>query len=135
MINKTKCILVLTIILLGSYNTAKSTPTPIVKLLTAPQAQSVMAQNSLTIISSVSTVKHGETGAIIIQGTPRTQYSIKTSYKLGNKTIPVIQWRTTDQIGVTTFNWIVSNGTTPGTYNAIISGGGNTLTTTHTVAK
>ena len=133
MINKTKYILFLSICMLGNYNTAKSMP--IAKLLTVPQTQSAMAQAPLKIISSVSTVKHGGTGVIIIQGMPRTEYTIRSTYKLGTRTIPVMQLRTTDRIGVATFNWIVSIETTPGTYNASISGKGNTLNTTHTVLQ
>ena len=72
-------------------------------------------------------------GVITIQGTPNTLYNIKTSYKLANKTVSVIQWRTTDETGVATFNWIVSMETMAGTYDATISGGGNILKTNHRV--
>jgi len=130
---KTKYILILSICMLGNYNTANSIPT--MKLLTGEQTQSVMAQNPLSIRSSVSKVKRGETGLIIIQGIPNTRYSIKTSYKLANKTIPVLQLRTTDKTGEATFNWIVNMETTPGTYEALISGGGNTLKTAHIVLE
>lgn len=131
MLNKTKCILFLSICILIIYSTANSMP--IAKLLPAIQTQSVMAQTPLKIISDLSIVNHRGTGLIIIQGAPRTDYIIKSSYKLGNKTIPVMQLRTTDKTGVATFNWIVSMETTPGTYNVLISGKGNTLNTTHTV--
>ena len=130
--NKAKYILLLSLCMLVSPNVTKSIPT--LKLLTVQQTQSVMAaNNSFSIISSSSTVKRGGTGIITIQGSPKTQYSIRTSYKLGSKTIPVMQLRTTDKTGVATFNWIVSIETTPGTYDVAITGGGNTLKTNHIV--
>ena len=97
------------------------------------QKQYMISQNKLIIINAVSAVEHGGIGVITIQGTPNTLYNIKTSYKLGDKTISVIQWRTTDGTGVTTFNWIVSMRTMPGTYDATITGGGDVLRTYHKV--
>ena len=131
MANKTKFILLLSLCILLNYTTVKSIPTE--KLLAVKQAQSVRLESSLKIISSISTVKRGGTGAIIIQGIPRTRYTIRTSYQLENRTIPVTQSRTTDNTGVATFNWIVDMKTTPGTYNAVINGGSDTLNTTHIV--
>jgi hypothetical protein len=128
--NKTKYIL-LSICLIGNYSAAKSMPT--VRLLTIAHSQSVTISNSLGIIGDLSTVKRGGTGVIIIHGTPKTQYTIRTSYKLGNKVVPVMQLRTTDKTGVATFNWIVSMETIPGTYDVSISGDGNTIRTTHVV--
>lgn len=129
--NKKKYILFLGMCMLANHGTAKSIPT--VKLLTVPQTQSTTVLSSFSILSDLSAVKRGGTGVIIIHGTPRTQYSIRTSYKLGNKTIPVMQLRTTDKTGVATFNWIVSMETVPGTYDVTISGDGNILKTTHIV--
>jgi len=97
------------------------------------QKQHTKSQNNLRIINSVSAVKRGGTGIITIQGMPNTLYSIKTSYKLINKTVSVTQWRTTDETGVITFNWIVSMETMSGTYDATISGGGDVLKTNHKV--
>jgi hypothetical protein len=125
------CILFLCICVTGFLSTSNSTP--MVKPLIKPQVQAAMAQNSLSILSSLSSVKRGETGAIIIKGKPKTLYSITTSYKIASKTVSVVQWRTTDVTGVATFNWIVSYSTVPGTYNATISGGSETLYTKHIV--
>jgi hypothetical protein len=127
----TKYILVLSICMLGSYNSVQSMST--VKLFASEQTQSVMAQSSLNIKRSVSNVKRGGAGLIVIQGAPNTRYSIKTSYKLGDKTIPILQLRTTDKTGEATFNWVVNEESIPGTYEASIYGGGNTLKTTHIV--
>jgi len=106
-----------------------------VKAVNLVQEQSTIAYSNLKIINAVSTVKLGETGIITIQGAPITQYNIKTSYKIENKTIRVIQWRTTDRTGVATFNWIVDKDTTSGTYAATISGAGYEINTSHTVLK
>lgn len=92
-------------------------------------------QGHLKIINAITDVKRGGTGIITIQGEPNTLYSIKTSYKLEGKTIFVTQWRNTDRTGVTTFNWIVSMDTTVGTYNAMISGGGDSINTNHRVLQ
>lgn len=108
----------------------------IVSAMNVPQKQSIIAvQSHLKIINAISAVKRGGTGVITIQGTPNTLYNIKTSYKIENKTISVIQWRTTDGTGVATFNWIVGFDTIAGTYSATISGGGDTLNTKHIVLE
>lgn len=127
---KVACILLLSMCMVGYHSTIGAIP--LVKVSNMSQKQSIN-QSHLKIINSVSSVKREGTGVITIQGTPNTLYNIKTTYKLANKTVSVIQWRTTDGTGVTTFNWIVSDKTMAGTYDATISGGGDTLNLTHTV--
>lgn len=128
---KVACILLLGMCMIGYNHTAEATIR--VESKNMSQNQSIIAQRQLKIINAVSDVKRGETGVITIQGVPNTLYNIKTSYKSGNKTIYVVQWRTTDRTGVTTFNWIVGMETMAGTYNATISGGGDILKTNHKV--
>lgn len=128
---KVACILVLGMSILGYHNTIKTIP--MAKAVNMSQETTMIAQRGLKIINAVPNVKRGGTGVITIQGTPNTLYSIRTSYKLSNKTISVVQWRTTDATGVTTFNWIVDMKSTVGTYSATISGGGDTLSTKHSV--
>ncbi len=128
---KVACILFLGVCIMGYYGITGATP--ISETFNISQNQYTIAQNQLKIINSVSTVKLGGTGVITIQGLPNTQYTIVTSYKLANKAISVLQRRTTDGTGVTTFNWIVSKKSTVGTYDATISGGGQILKTKHTV--
>lgn len=128
---KVACIIFLGVCTMGYYGIAGTTP--VVEAFSISQKEPMISQSQLKIINSVSVVKHGETGLITIQGIPNTRYNITTSYKLNNKTISVIQWRTTDGIGVTTFNWIVAMKTLAGTYDATISGGGDILKTNHTV--
>ena len=128
---KVVCILFLGMCMMGYHSTTEIIP--VVKAVNMTQKQSIISQSHLKIINAVSAVKRGETGVITIQGRPNTLYNIKTSYKLANKTVSVIQWRTTDGTGVTTFNWIVSMESIAGTYAATISGGKEILNTNHTV--
>lgn len=130
---KVICVLFLGLSIIGYRGTtdAKS----IANTVSMNQEQFEIAKNKLRIINAISNVKRGGTGIITIQGTPNTEYSIETSYKLGNKSIPVIQWRKTDVTGVTTFNWIVSMESIVGTYDATISGGGDIIKTNHRVLK
>lgn len=130
---KVACILFLGVCSMGYYGITGTTP--VVEAFSMSQNQPIVSQRQLKIINSVSAVKHGETGLITIQGTPHTRYTIKTSYKLADKKVLVIQRRTTDGTGITTFNWIVDMKTISGTYDATISGGGDELKTTHTVVQ
>ena len=126
-------ILLLSICMMGYNSTTQATT--IEKELNTSQKQYIISQNNLRIINAVSEVKRGGIGVITIQGTPNTLYNIKTSYKVDNKTVYVVQWSTTDDTGVTTFNWIVSMETMSGIYDATISGGGYTIITNHKVAQ
>lgn len=127
---KISCILLLGICIVGLC-AIKSLSIP--QLISESVAVTTEAQGSLKILSSTSSLKHGGAGLITIKGKPGTRYSIHTSYRLANRTILVTQWRIADRTGVAAFNWIVSMDTTPGTYTATITGGGETLRTTHTV--
>lgn len=89
----------------------------------------------LKMTSSNTNLKIGDLGFIRIQGKPKTKYNIRTFYQRGNSTVNVIQMRVTDDHGQTTFNWVVENGTIPQTNTAIITGGGESITTTHTVIQ
>jgi hypothetical protein len=128
---KIACILFLGMYIIGYQNNAKTML--IVKAVEMSPKSAMISQRGLKVINAISDVKRGETGVITIQGTPNTLYNIKTSYKIEDKRIFVVQWRTTDGTGVTTFNWIVGMKTMAGTYDATISGGGDTLNTKHTV--
>ena len=90
-------------------------------------------QRDLKILKSVTNVKHGEIGYITIEGEPGVKYTLTTTYKIGNKSIPVIQWRKVGESGQVTFLWSVSKESAIGTYPLTISGGGEALTTTHAV--
>lgn len=97
------------------------------------QLQTNITSGEIKIIRSNTTLKHGEMGFITIQGQPGVKYEIRTIYKVGNREIPVTQWRTADASGQATFNWVVSDQTAPGNHSAIISGNGMTLRVSHTV--
>jgi hypothetical protein len=130
---KVACIIVLGVCIFGYYGITGTTP--VAEAFNISQKQLLTSKSQLKIINAVSVVKRGETGVITIQGRPNTRYNITTSYKLANKTIHVRQWRITDGIGVTTFNWIVNMKTITGTYDATISGGGDILKTNHSVVE
>jgi hypothetical protein len=130
---KIACVLFLGLSIIGYRGTTEAKP--IAQAVSTAKNQFEITKNNLKIINAITTVKRGGTGIITIQGAPNTAYSIETSYKLLNKTIPVIQWRKTDVTGVATFNWIVSMETIVGTYDATINGGGNIIKTNHRVIK
>jgi alpha-D-ribose 1-methylphosphonate 5-triphosphate synthase subunit PhnG len=96
---------------------------------------SAKAQTQLKVIEAKVLLKHGDTGIITIQGKANTNYTIKTSYVLGDREISVAQMRASDERGMATFNWVVDERTAPGTRTAVISGGGETIELTHTVTQ
>lgn len=124
------CILFSCILLSGF---SKIDITPRFLKSSAVQTQSQAAAENLRIISSNANIRHGDFGFITIQGRPETEYKIATSYRRGNRVISVTQWRVTGQNGQATFNWVVDAETVPGTYSAVITGGGEQLTTYHTI--
>jgi hypothetical protein len=99
------------------------------------QTQAEVAQNNLRIINSQTTLNHGGMGYITVQGKAKTQYTLLSSFKVGNRVVDVTQWRITGDSGQATFNWIVSPETVPGTYDIFISGGGERLNLSHTVLQ
>jgi alpha-D-ribose 1-methylphosphonate 5-triphosphate synthase subunit PhnG len=89
----------------------------------------------LSVISSKTVLRRGETGTIIIKGKANTNYTIISSYVLGDREIAVTQMRSTDENGQATFNWVVDRRTAIGTHRAVISGGGERIELTHTVTE
>lgn len=127
------CSLFLSVCLTGSDVNTKTIPTTLNTSKTQFQLQKHTIIGELKIIHSITTVKRGGVGIITIQGKPGIKYNIKSSFKLGDKLNTVTQWRIADSNGQATFNWVVSTDTVPGTYSAIISGGGKIIKTEHTV--
>jgi hypothetical protein len=97
--------------------------------------QQTVAVAELRILQANTTLKPGDIGFIKIQGRPNTVYTIDTTFIQNNKTIRVKQVRRSNINGEATFNWVVDSTTLPATHRAIISGGGETLETTHTVIQ
>lgn len=124
--------LVFCLMLLQLYST-----TTIVKAAelrpSAEIATTAAAQPKISIIRSVTDVNRGDIGFITIQGRPGVKYTIRSSFKIGNRTIPVTQWRIGDSKGFVIFNWVVGGDTVPGTYPITISGDGETINLSHTV--
>lgn len=93
----------------------------------------VRAEGNLRVVDSKTTVRRGETGFITIQGKPNTQYTIETTYKVSGQVINGTQTRTSGGDGRITFRWRVSPQTESGTRSALIAGGGEHITLSHTV--
>lgn len=90
-------------------------------------------ENTLRVIDSRTTVNRGDVGYITIKGKPQTRYVIETTYKANNNIINITQTRSSGIDGNVTFKWLVSSQTQSGTRSALISGGGETITLSHTV--
>lgn len=97
------------------------------------QTQARVDQNKLRVINSQTALNRGGIGYVTIQGMPRTKYTLKSSYRVGNRLVDIIQWRITGDSGQATFNWTVSPETTPETHDIFIFGGGENLRLAHTV--
>lgn len=90
-------------------------------------------ENTLKVIDSRTTVNRGETGYITIQGKPDTKYVIETNYKANSKIINITQTHKSGSDGIVTFKWLVGPQTESGTHSALIFGGGESITLSHTV--
>jgi hypothetical protein len=97
------------------------------------QAQTMAASTALTVVSSKTTIRPGDSGYITIQGKPGIRYKLKSSFGIGTRLMYVTQLRTTDANGMATFNWVAEPSSVPGTYSISITGGGETLNLSHTV--
>lgn len=101
--------------------------------LSAIEVQAEVVLESLKVIDSNTILKRGEIGYITIQGKPRTKYTLKSSFRIGNTESYVTQWRITGNSGQATFNWVVDFETVPGTHDISISGNGERVNLSHTV--
>jgi hypothetical protein len=99
----------------------------------ATRLQTNISPGEIQIIRSNTTLNRGDIGFITIQGRPGVKYTIQSTFKIRNQTIPVTQWRRADANGQATFNWVVGLESAPGSYPTTISGDGNTIRITHTV--
>lgn len=123
--------LLLSIFLFGGSSPINLTP-GLTKVL-AIETQSHSIADELIIINSSASVRPGEFGFITIQGRPETKYRITTTFKKNKRVVFVRQCRVTGINGQATFNWFVDSETIPGTYSALISGGGKRVNIYHTV--
>lgn len=98
------------------------------------EVQAQQISTALTVVSSKTTIRPGDSGYITMQGKPRTKYMLKSTFGIGTRIMYVTQWRTTDANGMATFNWVAESSSVPGTYSISITGGGETLKLSHTVA-
>jgi len=102
---------------------------------TVSGSQTQPVSGSLRIVSANTNLRRGDLGFITIQGKPGVSYTIRTTYQLGDRRVGVSQMRVADLNGNATFNWVVENETATGTNTATISGGGESINTTHTVTQ
>ncbi|QGU96133.1 hypothetical protein GOM49_14435 [Clostridium bovifaecis] len=104
-----------------------------VNKLSTIEVRGEVVSEILKVIDSNTTLKRGEIGYIIIQGKPRTRYTLQSSFRIGSKEQYVTQWRVTGGSGQATFNWVVDFETAPGTHDISITGNGEKIHLTHTV--
>ena len=85
-----------------------------------PQAQ-------LQLISVTSPIAAGSTATITVSGAPNTSYFITVHYKSGDSTAEGLGEKISDGNGSVSWSWMVGSRTTPGTWSATISGGGQSI--------
>ena len=93
------------------------------------------AAQTLTVTDQTKKITRGKTAYVTIKGEPKTKYSIAVYYNSGKSTAKGLESKKTDKNGKLTWRWKVGTRTAPGTYDIVISGGGETLTTTFKVIK
>ncbi|WP_139904726.1 hypothetical protein [Clostridium thermarum] len=128
---KAICILIVSICIIGHYNSTTVAAEDFSSRET--QLSSTSIPKKIKLLRSNTTLKHGDIGIITIKGEPGVVYKIESSYAIGSRVIPVNQVRTGNSKGIVTFNWVVGEDTVPGTYPIKISGNGEVLELTHTV--
>ncbi|MDP4091692.1 MAG: hypothetical protein Q8930_20810 [Bacillota bacterium] len=94
---------------------------------------SASMEGGITVIRAITTLRPGDAGLITIQGRPGVKYTLSSTFRIGNRTTAVSQWRVGDSRGHATFNWFVGLDSVPGTYPITIRGDGEVLRLSHTV--
>ena len=87
----------------------------------------------ITLLNMKTPVNRGGTGNLSIQGKPSVRYSATAVYNRTGKIFTSTIEKTAGADGIVKWIWNVSKDTHPGTYNVMISGGGEILTTAYTV--
>jgi hypothetical protein len=131
MLHKLLCFVLFLLFIVGCSSNTTLISEP--KRTQISRLQTTSSSDELKIIRSSTKLKVGDMGFITIQGKPGVRYKIESSFKIGQRVIPVTQWRVTGKNGQATFNWVVSTETAPGNYSAVISGDGKALNVSHTV--
>lgn len=94
----------------------------------APETTEPPAVTTLCVISWSETVGRNETASVTIQGKPGVEYDIDVHYKSGVSTAKGLENQIADADGKVTWTWKIGNRTAAGTYEIIITGGGETVT-------
>lgn len=114
--------------------TEKPTQKPTEKPTQKPTEKATEAVQSIKTDSLTSYVSPGEYASISITGAPNTDYSITVTYNSGPSTAKGLYTKTSDNSGYVSWKWKVGTRTAAGTYPIVISGGGQTITESFTVA-
>lgn len=87
----------------------------------------------LRVISWSETIGRNETASVTIQGKPGVEYDIDVHYKSGVSTAKGLENQVADEDGYVTWTWKIGNRTAAGTFQIVITGGGETITIEFTV--
>ena len=96
------------------------------KAINKTESKEIKVNNSLNY-------SRNENATISITGLPNTQYSIAVYYNSGKSTAAGLVNKTSDANGHVSWTWKIGSKTNPGTYRAVITGGGETKTMHFTV--
>ncbi len=88
----------------------------------------------LTVLSFAEVVHRNETVSLTISGTPGVEYDIDVYYSSGESKAKGLENQIADTQGVVTWTWKIGGKTAFGTYQVVISGGGESQTVYFTVA-
>lgn len=91
------------------------------------------AATTLTILSYPEIVHRNEMATVKIQGAPNTNYSITVYYKSGPSEAAGLETKISDANGYVSWTWKVGGRTSAGTFQIVVSGGGETKSVHFTV--
>lgn len=97
------------------------------------QAPTQPAAATLTILSYPEIVHRNEMATVKIQGAPNTSYSITVYYKSGPSEAAGLETKISDANGYVSWTWKVGGRTSAGTFQIVVSGGGETRSVHFTV--
>jgi hypothetical protein len=126
-------VLIAVLLLISGCTYVKRSEMPPENQYSKLQMQIPANSEEIRIIESKVYVARGEIAKITIQAKAGTNYSISASYNYGNNKFTSEQTKKAGADGIVSFTWEVKPETIPGTYMALITGGGRFLSTTYIV--
>ena len=91
------------------------------------------SQDTLVILSWPPEVHRNHTYTVTAKGKPNTEYSIVVNYKSGPASAAGLETKYSDADGYVSWTWKVGGRTSAGTFQIVVSGGGETQSVTFTV--